>query len=220
MKHNRWVWVIVAVSTLACCGRKTQSGEAAPDSAKVEQTVSLEQLFLPDTSYASVKEVQYVVEQTDSIDYPLLYLEDRYQRANGILVFRGNLLRNAQYGGKVKGTPSKVDIAWEFTTAIDTTHTKFGVWGGGSGWTGQPLYAKWTDKQMADFQRVLDMSMQEGGLINTSLEIGAKVVVAKGPLRGVEGFVTQSDGKYYVVVSLLGSIFAKVQVPRAYLELI
>ena len=153
MKHNRWVWVIVAVSTLACCGRKTPGGEAAPDSAKVEQTVPLEQLFLPDTCYASVKEVQYVVEQTDSIDYPLLYLEDRYQKANGILVFRGNLLRNAQYGGKVKGTPSKVDIAWEFTTAIDTTHTKFGVWGGGSGWTGQPLYARWTDKQMADFKK-------------------------------------------------------------------
>ena len=76
------------------------------------------------------------------------------------------------------------------------------------------------DKQMADFQMVLDMSMQEGGLINTSLEIGAKVVVAKGPLRGVEGFVTQSDGKYYVAVSLLGSVFAKAQVPRAYLELI
>ena len=76
------------------------------------------------------------------------------------------------------------------------------------------------DKQMADFQRVLDLSMQEGGLVNTSIEPGARVVVVRGPLRGVEGFVTQSDGKYYVVVSLLGSVFAKAQVPRAYLELI
>ncbi|MBO5595916.1 MAG: UpxY family transcription antiterminator [Bacteroidales bacterium] len=76
------------------------------------------------------------------------------------------------------------------------------------------------DKQMADFQKVLDMSMQEGGLIDTAIAPGAKVVVAKGPLRGVEGFVTQADGKCYVVVSLLGSVFAKAQVPRAFLELV
>lgn len=76
------------------------------------------------------------------------------------------------------------------------------------------------DKQMEDFQRVLDLSMQEGGLVNTSVEPGARVVVVRGPLRGVEGFVTQTNGKYYVVVSLLGSIFAKAQVPRAFLELV
>ena len=75
------------------------------------------------------------------------------------------------------------------------------------------------DKQMEDFQRVLDMSLKEGGLIDTAIEPGVKVNVVKGPLRGVEGFVTQADGKCYVVVSLLGSVFAKAQVPRAFLEL-
>jgi len=75
------------------------------------------------------------------------------------------------------------------------------------------------DKQMADFQKVLDMSMQEGGLVETVVEPGAKVRVTKGPLRGVEGFVIQVTGKCYVVVSLLGSVFTKAQVPRAYLEM-
>lgn len=75
------------------------------------------------------------------------------------------------------------------------------------------------DKQMEDFQRVLDMSVQEGGLVETVVEPGAKVRVTKGPLRGVEGFVIQVTGKCYVVVSLLGSVFTKAQVPRAYLEM-
>lgn len=75
------------------------------------------------------------------------------------------------------------------------------------------------DKQMEDFQRVLDMSLKNGGLVEMNVEPGASVVVTKGPLRGVEGSVSQVKGKYYVVVSLLGSVFTKAQVPLAYLEL-
>ena len=74
------------------------------------------------------------------------------------------------------------------------------------------------DKQMEDFQRVFEVSMEEGGLMDQPLEIGDKVRVAQGALKGVDGNVLEIQGQYYVVVSLCGSIFARAKVPRAFLE--
>ena len=74
------------------------------------------------------------------------------------------------------------------------------------------------DKQMEDFQRVMDQSLEEGGLVDKPLEVGEKVRVTKGVLKGVEGYVLELSGKTYVVVSLIGCIFARARVPRAWLE--
>ena len=73
------------------------------------------------------------------------------------------------------------------------------------------------DKQMEDFRRVMDLSLEEGGLMDQPLAIGDRVRVTRGPLKGVEGHILQFQGKYYVVVGLLNSIFAKARVPRAWL---
>lgn len=145
---------LLAVAALVACGNMgKQPQEAAADSTAMDEAIPLEQLFLPDTCYASAEVVKYVVEQEDSLEAPLHDIDDRYEQAHGIFTFRRNLLRNASFGGKVKGTPSRIEIAWEFTTAYDTVHTRFGTWGGGSGWTGQPLYVKWTDEQMVNFRK-------------------------------------------------------------------
>lgn len=74
------------------------------------------------------------------------------------------------------------------------------------------------DKQMEDFRRVLDLSLCEGGLVDRPLSYGDPVRVAKGPLRGVKGNVIEFRGRYYVSVSLLGSVFASAHVPRSWLE--
>ena len=76
------------------------------------------------------------------------------------------------------------------------------------------------DKQMEDFRRVLDQSLEDGGLMDRPLALGDRVKVVKGPLKGVEGHVVEFKGKYYVVVSLLDRLFAKAQVPRSWLSLI
>ena len=140
---------VLTFAIVACGGgRTTSSEEPVTDSTDIP----IEQLMLPDTSYASVEAVKYVVENTDSLPHPLKDFNDRYDGDN-VMAFRKNLMRNAAFGGKVTGTPKSIEIAWEFTTDYDTTHTKFGVWGGGSGWTGQPLYVKWTDEQIAAFKQ-------------------------------------------------------------------
>ena len=74
------------------------------------------------------------------------------------------------------------------------------------------------DKQMEDFRRVLDLSVEEGGLMDAPLALGDRVRVAKGALNGVEGNILELHGRTYVVVSLLGSIFARASIPRAWLE--
>ena len=74
------------------------------------------------------------------------------------------------------------------------------------------------DKQLEDFRRVLDLSLREGGLVDRPLSYGDPVRVAKGPLRGVKGNVIEFRGRYYVSVSLLGSVFASAHVPRSWLE--
>ena len=74
------------------------------------------------------------------------------------------------------------------------------------------------DKAMDDFRKVMDLSTDEGGLIDRPLELGSQVRVAKGPLQGVEGRILELQGRNYVVVSLLDSLFARASVPRAWLE--
>ena len=73
------------------------------------------------------------------------------------------------------------------------------------------------EKQMEDFQRVFEVSEPEMEPI-VPLALGDRVRVTKGPLKGVEGHVVQFQGKCYVVVSLLDSVFAKARVPRGWLE--
>lgn len=147
-------WLCIAVAVAACNGQHARpTAEEPTDSIAAEDTVPLEQQFLPDTAYASAEALTYEIENADSLPAPLTDLDDPYEKANGIFAFRKNLRRNADFGGRVKGTPSEIEIAWTFKTAYDTTHTRFGVWGGGSGWTGQPLYIKWTDSQVEAFRK-------------------------------------------------------------------
>ncbi|MBP5539203.1 MAG: UpxY family transcription antiterminator [Bacteroidales bacterium] len=70
------------------------------------------------------------------------------------------------------------------------------------------------DKQMEDFRRVFEQAEE---ITSEPLALGDRVVVTQGPLKGVEGYVIEFQGKCYVVVSLLESVFAKAKVPRTWL---
>ena len=74
------------------------------------------------------------------------------------------------------------------------------------------------DKQMDDFRRVFESSLDEGGLMDAPLDLGDWVRVTRGPLKDVEGYVMELQGRFYVVVGLCGCVFAKARVPRAWLE--
>ncbi len=64
-----------------------------------------------------------------------------------VFCFRGNPNRTSPSRGYVSGRPIEIIDDWIYTTNYDTSKTKFGVWGGGSGWTGQPLIIHWNKEQ-------------------------------------------------------------------------
>ena len=67
--------------------------------------------------------------------------------SENIFGFRGNSHRNNPTRGAINFQPSAIKNNWVFTTGYDTTTTRYGRWGGGSGWTGQPCAVKWTREQ-------------------------------------------------------------------------
>ena len=119
----------VAMTSVGCGGRKSDTS-VPTDNGGSDSTVAavvvptMEELTLPDTCYESVeKAMTYRVENQDSDSHPLKYYDDLYEQSDNVMTFRRNLMRNADFGGRVSGTPTDIEIAWVFETAYDTTHT-------------------------------------------------------------------------------------------------
>lgn len=133
----------------SCMAHQSEFHEEDPDSTRMMvDTLSAEEPILPfpDTMFASAEKIMYVIDTFDKeIPAALSDLDDLYEDAPGIYTFRGSLSRNPNFCGRLHGDSADIQVEWVFTTAIDTAHTSHGVWGGGTGWTGQPLYIPWPD---------------------------------------------------------------------------
>lgn len=141
------------VLIMSCTG-KGQAGvsevEQDSDTVVAVYVPTMEELMLPDTAYASAAAVDYLVDEADTLLHPLQYLDDLYDRTDRVMTFRKNLMRNADFGGRLDSVPHEIEIAWSFSTPWDVEGS---TWGGGTGWTGQPLYAHWTEEEMQQFPK-------------------------------------------------------------------
>ena len=109
---------------------------------------------LPDTAYTSVNRLVFRVDRFDTLtDGSVDGAPDLYTAAPGIFTFRGSYRRDASFYGTIEGRPERVEVEWEFSTGYDGRETPYGVWGGGTGWTGQPLYVRWPDSCMQRFRQ-------------------------------------------------------------------
>lgn len=100
----------------------------------------------PDTIYPSAEKLQFVVDTfLTEVSGVMTDLSDKYENLDGIYTFRGSPTRNPNFFGKLHGDSIDIHTEWEFTTFFDKTETDYGTWGGGTGWTGQPLYVHWPD---------------------------------------------------------------------------
>ena len=162
MKHHTdFLFVLtVAIGVVAClssCKWNRQGGDVENVSAISCIENPDEQKFLPDIVYPSVKDLKYDITIFDSITSgEISNTADLYSGVSGIFTFRGNSMRNAAFRGHVDSVPTDIDIDWTFVTGVDTVLTRFGRWGGGSGWTGQPLYVQWDDTMMQKFREGSD----------------------------------------------------------------
>jgi hypothetical protein len=105
---------------------------------------------------------------------------ENYQTdSNQILCFRGNQERNNPTRGQLLNTPQQIELQWKFETAVAKE------WGGGSGWTGQPLMVKWS-KTMK-----LKLGIKDSAFINNEDAIEGIV----GSLSGEIYFFNTENGK-------------------------
>ena len=101
---------------------------------------------LPDTFYYSAYDLYWKITVHDTgVSGDLDDLTDLYSLTDDILMFRGNAFRSTPFVGSVAGYPDTLVIDWTFNTGYDSRQSGFGSWGGGNGWTGQPLFVRWTD---------------------------------------------------------------------------
>lgn len=178
----------MALVVSACGSSTSNSGAAASDSAEVAaDTVPAVETVkpLPDTMYSSASAVKFSVTRLDTVS-PMAVdnLTDLYADAPGAFTFRKGMTRQADFGGHVTGNPSEVVVDWTFVTGTDNRSTGFGSWGGGTGWTGQPLYVEWPDSTIARFKAAGQLTA----------DFGRREVIV-GSLAGRVYFINYETGK-------------------------
>ncbi|MFP4557290.1 MAG: dehydrogenase [Bacteroidales bacterium] len=83
-------------------------------------------------------------------------VDDFYSKEKGVLMFRGSFKRDMPVSGNVQGIPKKIIIDWVYNTDFNAKKTSLGIWGGGLGWTGQPLLVNWPDTLRQSFKALSD----------------------------------------------------------------
>lgn len=115
-----------------------------------------------------------------------------FTAVEGVTTFRGGPYRDKPSHGALEKRPATMTIKWWFPT----THDK--KWGGGAGWTGQPLVVKWPDSTRAkmnlyptakakkDFTEVIVGSL-DGKIYFIDLETGKAsrpAINIQNPIKG------------------------------------
>lgn len=149
-------FVLILTVSLSCNSPRENTSQekiSSCDETLMDTIPILEKVSsFPDTMYPSAQILMFRID-TFCYDIPaeLSDLNDYYSDAPGIFTFRGSLSRNPSFSGRLHGDSLHISVDWTFATNTDTTHTIHGVWGGGTGWTGQPLYIHWPDSIMERF---------------------------------------------------------------------
>lgn len=177
--NHRLLKFFLFLPLLCSCGSRTSTIEGV-EADTIPEPEPLSVAPLP-----SAEDITYEITVHDSTTSgKLSTLRDLYKEAPGQLTFRGGPLRDADFGGKVTGRPSRIVQKWMFETGVDNRPTRLGTWGGGTGWTSQPLYVEWTDSAASRFAR------ERGGLL--------------GPLPKQEIMVASLAGEVYFIDFMTG----------------
>lgn len=157
MNHIIWMLITTTLALASCQFESPKGSEAtAVSDSLLQDTLPVKPLFepFPDTMYASAEKITYVIDTFDKETSPLLSdYDDLYADAPGTFMFRGSPTRNPNFSGHLYGDSLSINVEWVFATARDTSHTDYGVWEGGNGWTGQPLFVNWPDSMMQRFSQ-------------------------------------------------------------------
>lgn len=115
-----------------------------------------------------------------------LYFTTGVDDSTSIYTYRGSNQRNSPVRGWLDGRPSEITDSWIFTTGSDTANGDYGVWGGGAGWTGQPLVVKWTKEELRSVNDI------EKGILGSDSSLTEIIQVS---LAGKVYFIDFNTGK-------------------------
>lgn len=151
----------LSLSSEACQANKNEA-VAAEDSTTVAAVEEPRELLNPDTCFASIEDLVY---QIDTFDFEhsgvVESFADLFEQAPGIFTFRANPGRNAMVF-ELEQQPDSLYLDWTFVTKTDNRKTSHGQWGGGTGWTGQPLFVSWPDSLMSHYKSLGLMKPEAG----------------------------------------------------------
>lgn len=168
----------------------------------------------PDSVQPSAANLIYTVQYVDTANDG--YIEDfrsLYPDNGNILTFRGDAFRSAPFTGTVSGRPDTIMVDWVFTTDYDSRPSGYGVWGGGNGWTGQPLFVNWNDSLYRRFRKDKTLTTRHFGrkeLVVASLcsrlyfinfENGResrKSIFVGNPIKGTPSIDPTFNGNIYI----------------------
>ena len=213
MRKFSFLIALFIYATIVSCGSSNNSKEnEASDSTAIDSVVEVVTPHHPDTVFESVKKLKTIKVDTFLSQVPgmLENFDNQYDSIDGILTFRGAPTRETPFAGKITGTPSVVKVDWEFNTGSGVTSR----WGGGSGWTGQPLYVNWTDEQAArikkeakdfitaDFDnKEIIISSLAGQVFFINFETGKasrKPYLVHNPIKGTASIHPSMNGNIFV----------------------
>jgi outer membrane protein assembly factor BamB len=100
---------------------------------------------------SSADAVNYKVVVYDSITPGIVTNKTNvYDSSSNIMTFRGSHQRDMPYSGLLDSLPTRFVVDWRFQTNASTEAESLGYrrksWGGGAGWTGQPVLMSWNGK--------------------------------------------------------------------------
>ena len=146
---------LLLLLAFSCTNQPAQPAEepiSEPEAVDTVPEVKAIEPF-PDTMFASAEKLMIQIDTFDkTLPSMLSGIEDAYESKPGIFTFRGSATRIPPYHGHLTDDSIQFKVEWVFTTRIDATPTSVGVFEGGSGWTGQPLYVNWTDSIVERFR--------------------------------------------------------------------
>ena len=100
--------------------------------------------------------IQYKEENVEEIPFDdIQVFQEKYTEMEGIITFRGNNLRNSASYGVSNIEEEKLEEIWDVTTSTST-------WGGGAGWTGQPVIVRWSEEIKEIMNIEEEFKSQEG----------------------------------------------------------
>ena len=196
------IHILLSLLILSCfsCGRFQENKVEEQVMEEIDTIPEPAEIVLPfpDTILPSAEKVMVKIDTFDTLHpWMLNDFADAYADAPGIFTFRGSPFRNPNFKGRLHGDSINIHTEWVFGTAMDNTGTaSHGAWGGGTGWTGQPLYIHWPDS----LQEIIVASLC-GYVYFLDFETGKPTrpyYDTKNVLKGTPSFNPYMNGDLYV----------------------